>query len=74
MGLFSLIKLANDYGKAKKFVESKKGDVEKLKLFVEKIKAFINSLEGYKNQLISIIGEAKEFLKELEARIKKEDK
>ena len=38
MSLFDVFKLAGDYAKAKKYLESKKTDIEKIKVLIEKLK------------------------------------
>lgn len=66
MGLFSIIKLASDYAKAKRFVEDKiadkKVDIEKIKALIEKVKGFIEYLKGMEKEINTLIAKAKEIL------------
>ena len=72
MGLFSIIKLASDYAKAKKFVENKiadkKVDIEKIKAHIEKVKGFIEYLKGMKKEVDALIVKGKDIY---EALVKK---
>ena len=69
MGLFSIIKLASDYAKAKRFVEDKiadkKVDIEKIKNHAEKIKGFIEYLKGMKKEVEALIVKGKEIYERL---------
>ena len=65
MGVFNVIKLANDYAKAKKILASKNIDIKKAKELVEKIKEFIDVLYKYKDELNLYIKEVKDILKKL---------
>lgn len=64
MGLFSIIRLASDYAKAKRFVEDKiadkKVDIEKIKAHVEKLKGFIEYLKGMEKEVKALVAKAKE--------------
>ena len=81
MGLFSIIKLASDYTKAKKFVENKIADknvdIEKIKAHIEKVKGFIEYLKGMKKEVDALIVKGKEIyealLKKLEELKAKEE-
>lgn len=70
MGLFNLIKIANDYAKAKKYLESRKCDVEKAKEYITKIKNFIEYVDALKIELLDIINNAKEILDGLKKTVK----
>ena len=69
MGLFSIIKLASDYAKAKRFVEDKiaekKVDIEKIKAHIEKIKGFIEYLKGMKKEVEALIVKGKDIYEKL---------
>lgn len=58
MGLFNVIKLANDYAKAKKVLAQKKIDIKKAK-------EFIDLLYKYKDELSTYIRDIKDILKRL---------
>ena len=47
MGLLNVIKLANDYNKAKKLVQSKKADVEKIAKIIESVQDYIGLLKNF---------------------------
>ena len=69
MGLFSIIKLASDYAKAKRFVEDKiadkKVDIEKIKAHIEKVKGFIEYLKGMKKEVDALIVKGKDIYEKL---------
>ena len=69
MGLFSIIKLASDYAKAKRFVENKiadkKVDIEKIKAHIEKVKGFIEYLKGMKKEVDVLIAKGKDIYEKL---------
>lgn len=69
MGLFSIIKLASDYAKAKRFVEDKiadkKVDIEKIKAHIEKVKGFIEYLKGMKKEVEALITKGKDIYEKL---------
>lgn len=69
MGLFSIIKLASDYAKAKRFVEDKiadkKVDIEKIKNHAEKVKGFIEYLKGMKKEVEALIVKGKDIYERL---------
>jgi len=74
MGLFNVIKLANDYNKAKKALNSKKVEASKLKGFIEKVKQYLDWLEGFKAEIEEYIAKGKELYKKLQERLKEEKK
>lgn len=63
MGLFNVLRLANDYNKAKKFVEDKlKGkrvDIEKAKALVEKLKELVEYIKTLLKDLERIVAKEK---------------
>ena len=65
MGLFNVIKLANDYNKAKKLLENKKITVEDAKKLIERIKEFVDYLYKLKDELSNFISKVKETIVEL---------
>lgn len=67
MGLFNVIRLANDYNKAKKMLSSKKIDVEKIKGMVERIKSYLDYLYEMKDRLDEIIQHVKQMIKDLKS-------
>ena len=71
MGLLNVIKLANDYNKAKKLVESKKADVEKITKIIESLQEYINWLKGFIVELEEIIYQAKELMGKLAVKLQK---
>lgn len=72
MGLFNVIKLANDYNKAKKFIEANKQDVEKAKKLIDSIKNFIDYLKGMRTELDELIATAKVRVMTLKEMIRKD--
>lgn len=69
MGLFSIIKLASDYAKAKRFVENKivdkKVDIEKIKNYAEKVKGFVEYLKDMKKEVEALIVKGKDIYEKL---------
>ena len=76
MGLFNIIKLANDYNKAKKLLQSKKVEAQKIRDAIESIQEFINWLKDFAVELEERIYRAKELMGKLADRLqeKKGDK
>lgn len=76
MGLFNVIKLANDYNKAKKLLESKKADVEKIAKIIGSLQEYIAVLKTFVLELEEKIYQAKEVMGKLADRLqeKKGDK
>ena len=76
MGLFNVIKLANDYNKAKKLLESKKADVEKIAKIIGSPQEYIAILKTFVLELEEKIYQAKEVMGKLADRLqeKKGDK
>ena len=76
MGLLNVIKLANDYNKAKKLVQSKKADIEKIAKIIEPVQDYIGLLRNFVLELEERIYQAKELMGKLADRLqeKKGDK
>ena len=76
MGLLNVIKLANDYNKAKKLLQSKKVEAQKIRDAIESIQEFINFLKDFVVELEERIYQAKELMGKLADRLqeKKGDK
>ena len=74
MGLFSIIKLASDYTKAKKFVENKIADkkitLDKLQKVKEKVEKILEALKDIKAQFEVLITDAKNIYNKIVERIK----
>lgn len=73
MGLFSIIKLASDYTKAKRFVEDKiadkKVDIEKIRKHAEKVRSFIEYLKGMKKEVETLIIKGRDIYERLLKRL-----
>lgn len=76
MGILNVIKLANDYNKAKKLLESKKADIEKIAKVIDSVQDYIGLLKNFVLELEERIYQAKEVLGKLADRLqeKKGDK
>ena len=76
MGLLNVIKLANDYNKAKKLLESKKADVERIAKVIGSLQEYIAFLKTFVIELEEKIYQAKELMGKLADRLqeKKGDK
>ena len=59
MGLFNLIKLANDCNKAKKLVEKYNVDKKKIGEYIIKVQEYVHALENFKQQIADCILRAK---------------
>ena len=74
MGLFNVLKLANDYNKAKKFIETKiadkKVDLEKAKGYLEKLKKFSDILKDIKKEVNKLIALVQDYRYRIEEIIK----
>lgn len=71
MGLLNVIKLANDYNKAKKLLESKKADVEKIAKIIGSLQEYITMLKNFVVELEEKIYQAKELMGKLAIRLQK---
>lgn len=65
MGLFNVIKLANDYNKAKKLLASKHIDIAKAKELIERVKQLVDYLYSLKDKLSELIQDVKGVIKGL---------
>lgn len=76
MGLLNVIKLANDYNNAKKLLESKKADVERIAKVIGSLQEYIACLKTFVLELEEKIYQAKELMGKLADRLqeKKGDK
>ena len=70
MGLFNVIKLANDYNKAKKYLKTRKKDLEMVKDLIEKVKIFLMCVTDIKDKTIELINKVQITIKELEKEVK----
>lgn len=80
MGLFNVLKLANDYNKAKKFIEKIRNkyedkliSIDEAKQLLDKLAAFakyLKDLKGELNQLISRVADYIVEIKELLEKVK----
>lgn len=71
MGLLNVIKLANDYNKAKKLLQSKKVEAQKIRDAIESIQGFINLLKDFVVELEERIYQAKELMGKLADKLQK---
>jgi hypothetical protein len=71
MGLFNVIKLANDYNQAKKLLKSKKADVEKIAKIIGSLQEYIAVLKTFVLELEEKIYQAKEVMGKLADRLQK---
>lgn len=72
MGLLSVIRLANDYNKAKKALKTKKVDVDRVKKLIEKVKSYLEWLEDFKVEIEGYIAKAKAIIEGLQEKLKGE--
>ncbi len=70
MGVFNVIKLANDYVRAKKYLKKNNVDAKKIKEYMDKLHDFIDVLNSYKDWITSHILKAKEVMSMLSKRLK----
>ena len=70
MGVFNVIKLANDYVQAKKYLKKNKVDAKKIKEYMDKLHNFIEVLNNYKDWITSHILKTKEVMSMLSKRLK----
>ena len=80
MGLFNVLKLANDYNKAKKFIEKIRNkyedkliSIDEAKQLLDKLAAFakyLKDLKGELNQLITRVADYIVEIKELLEKVK----
>lgn len=70
MGVFNVIKLANDYVQAKRYLKKNKVDAKKIKEYMDKLHDFIEVLNNYKDWITSHILKTKEVMSMLSKRLK----
>ena len=72
MGILNVIKLANDYNKAKKLLKDEKikGKAEEVRKIVQKLRDFVAELNEYRDKLTVFILKVKETMSSLNDRIK----
>ncbi len=76
MGIFNLIKLINDYDKAKKLLAEKdiKGKESKVRKTLADLQEFIVELESMKDRLADYIAKVRGVIRTLTTRLKKGEK
>jgi len=77
MGILNVIKLANDYSKAKKLLKSNKAKVEQIQKYIDSLHNFIEWIKDFKVELDEWIEKAKQLMRDLSTKlkeIKKEEK
>lgn len=70
MGLLNVIKLANDYNKAKKYLKKNKHVVEDAKKFIEKAESMLKYILDLKQELQNFIGEVEKVIEGLKKIVK----
>lgn len=70
MGVFNVIKLANDYVQAKRYLKKNKVDAVKVRDFIDKLQDYIEELRNFKAQVEIHINKAKEVIRALSDRLK----
>ena len=70
MGLLNVIKLANDYVQAKRYLKKNKVDTKKVKEYIDKLHDFIDVLNDYKDWITSHILKTKEVMSMLSNKLK----
>lgn len=70
MGVFNVIKLANDYVQAKRYLKKNKVDAIKIRNFIDKLQDYIEELRNFKAQVEVHINKAKEVIRALSDRLK----
>lgn len=70
MGVFNVIKLANDYVQAKRYLKKNKVDATKIRDFIDKLQDYIEELRNFKAQVEIHINKAKEVIRALSDRLK----
>lgn len=74
MGIFNVIKLANDYNKAKKVLKDNKANINKIKDAIERVQKFIKELDSMRAELTNFICKVKDVARKLNVKLKKGDK
>ena len=70
MGLFNVIKLANDYVKAKKLLKKANVDKIKVKEYIDKLHDYVQALNQTKDDINLHIIKVKEIMRGLSERLK----
>ena len=70
MGVFNVIKLANDYVQAKRYLKKNKVDATKVRDFIDRLQDYIEELRNFKAQVEIHINKAKEVIRALSDRLK----
>lgn len=70
MGVFNVIKLANDYVQAKRYLKKNKVDATKIRDFIDRLQDYIEELRNFKAQVEIHINKAKEVIRALSDRLK----
>lgn len=70
MGVFNVIKLANDYVQAKRYLKKNKVDAKKVRDFIDKLQDYIEELRNFKAQVEAHINKTKEVIRALSDRLK----
>ena len=70
MGLLNVLKLANDYSKAKKYLKEKKVDAKKIKEVVERLHDYVSELNELRDKLTVHILKVKEIMRDLSDKLK----
>ena len=70
MGLFNVIKLANDYVKAKKLLKKANVDKIKVKEYIDKLHDYVQALNQTKDDINLHILKVKEIMRALSERLK----
>ena len=70
MGLFNVIKLANDYVKAKKLLKKANVDKIKVKEYIDKLHDYVQALNQTKDDISLHILKVKEIMRGLSERLK----
>ena len=70
MGVFNVIKLANDYVHAKRYLKKNKVDATKIRDFIDRLQDYIEELRNFKAQVEIHINKAKEVIRALSDRLK----
>ena len=69
MGLFNVIKLANDYNKAKKLLQKNNAKVKDIENSIVKVQEFIIELKAFIKDLNAWIDRAKDLISDLSTKI-----
>lgn len=70
MGILNVIKLANDYNKAKKYLKQSKVDAKKIKEITEKLQDYVAELNKTRDEITVHILKVKEVMRNLSDRLR----